>query len=389
MRVSALGFGAMRLPRAGRDIDREAASALIEAAIAGGVNYFDTAYGYHDGESEKLLGTVLKQHRDKVFIATKMPPWNVNTADDFDRIFDDQRARLQTDCLDCYLLHSLDTVNWPKLRALNVIDWLERKRASGAIRHVGFSFHDNLETFRAILDAYDGWEFCQVQYNYLDIGSQAGTEGVKYAASKSLGVIVMEPLLGGILAEDLPAGAMKVLEEQAGGRGWSPAEWGLRWLWDQPEVNLVLSGMTTPAQLTENCRSASAALAGGFTEVDHEIVRRLRAEFEKLSPVPCTACRYCQPCPEGVEIHRIFGLYNRAFKFNRPDQARWGYSHLAAEHRADRCVECGQCEAKCPQKIAIVAKLKEAHRFLRGGRFGRALRRLRRLFRGLGFKTRR
>ena len=374
-RPSALGFGAMRLPTIGGDasqIDELAATRMIHYAIDHGVNYIDTAYPYHRGSSEMFLGCVLKHgYRERVKLATKMPCWLVKEREDFDRYLDEQLARLQTGKVDFYLLHGLNSTRWPAMRDLGVLDWAERAMATGRIGHLGFSFHDTYETFQEIVDAYDGWTLCQIQYNYMDEQKQAGVQGLKYAADKGLGVVVMEPLRGGLLAgntgqrqgQGLPPTIQALWDSAALRR--SPAEWAFQWLWHQPAISLVLSGMSTLAQVEENIVSADRSSPGLLTDEELALVGRVRDQYRALSPIPCTDCKYCQPCPNNVTIPRIFDLYNQAMMFAAPEHARNAYANWVPEaERGDRCLECGECESKCPQGIAIIEWLEKADHYL-------------------------
>jgi len=374
-RPSALGFGAMRLPILEADpgrIDEPEATKLIRYAIDHGVNYVDTAWPYHRTNCEPFLGRALKDgYRERVKLATKLPCWLVKAPSDFDRYLDEQRARLDTAAIDFYLLHALDAERWHAMRGLGVLEWAERALADGRIGHLGFSFHDNYDTFQEIVDAYDGWTFCQIQYNYLDADYQAGTRGLEYAAGKGLGVVVMEPLRGGLLAgnagqrqgKGLPP-TIKAMWDSAAQRR-SPAEWALQWLWHQPSVSLVLSGMSTLAQVEANIASADRSGVGLLTGDELALIDRVRDEYRRLSPIPCTECKYCQPCPNGVNIPTVFGIYNEAMMFNVPDYARFAYGNWLSEaERGDHCLACGDCETKCPQHIAIIEWLEKADRFL-------------------------
>ena len=364
---SALGFGAMRLPTIGddrSDIDEVEATRMVRYAIDHGVNYFDSAYGYHRGNSEVFLGRALQNgYRERIKLATKLPCWLVNAADDFDRYLDEQRGRLQTEAIDFYLLHGLDEESWHKMRDLGVLDWAERALASGRIHHLGFSFHDRYEVFQEIVDAYDGWTMCQIQYNYMDVEEQAGVRGLKYAAGKGLAVVVMEPLRGGLLAGEVPP-SIQALWDAAPTRR-TAADWGLQWLWNQPEVSVALSGMSTMAQVEENIASAGRSVLNSLTADELALVARAREAYRALCPIPCTDCKYCQPCPNGVAISRIFEMYNEAFMYNRADRARMAYKQwMKEEERANCCLQCGECEPKCPQGIQIMEWLETADQFL-------------------------
>ncbi len=364
--VSALGFGAMRLPVVDRDpsrIHEPEATAMLHYAIDHGVNYVDTAYAYHGGTSEPFLGRALQGgYRERVRLATKLPSWQVEKAEDFDRYLDEQLERLQTDFVDFYLLHNLNAKVWAKLRDLGVLRWAERAMASGRFRHFGFSFHDRYEVFREIVDATDLWTLCQVQYNYMDEHNQAGRRGLEYAAGKGLAVVVMEPIRGGSLARNIPPQVQAGWDEAPVRR--SPAEWALLWVWNHPEVSVALSGMSTMRHVVENVASADRSGPGTLTEEELALIARVREAYLGLRPVPCTDCGYCQPCPQGVSIPRIFEIYNDAFMYNYPDRARAFYTWLRPDERADQCIACGECEEKCPQHLAVPDLLEEAHAFL-------------------------
>ncbi len=353
---SALGFGAMRLPtidgKAG-NIDYPKAEAMIHKAVEAGVNYFDTAYVYHEQQSETIVGKALAGGlRDRVRIATKSPVWFVNEPGDFDRMLDEQLKRLQTDHIDFYLLHALNRDSFKdKVVKHGLVKRAEAAKADGRIRQMGFSFHDNFETFKTIVDFTDKWDFCQIQYNYMDTTVQAGTEGLKYAASKGLGIVIMEPLLGGKLALDVPA--VRPLWASAS-RQASPADWALQWLWSQPEVGVVLSGMNTMEQVEQNIASASQSAVGRLTAADNALIEQVRELMNSLSPIPCTRCEYCLPCPNGVNIPRNFDSYNKALMFDILADSRFDYKNwISDDSKAENCIQCDECLDKCPQKIAI------------------------------------
>jgi predicted aldo/keto reductase-like oxidoreductase len=353
--ASALGFGCMRLPildsKSG-NIDQTKVNEMIHTAIAGGVNYFDTAYVYHDQMSEVSLGKALEGgYRERVHIATKSPIWLIKESADFDRLLDEQLQRLQTSTIDFYLLHALNRDSWTKVQQLDLLRRAEAAKADGRIRYTGFSFHDNLETFKQIVDGYDAWDFCQIQYNYMDTAVQAGTEGLQYAASKGLAVIIMEPLLGGKLALDLPA--TRPLWDSAPQKR-TPADWALQWLWNQPEVSLVLSGMSTIEQVEENICSASLSGPDTLSSADVELIAKVREVVNSLSPIPCTRCEYCLPCPNGVNIPRNFDVYNRVAMYDALDDCRNEYNRwIPDDEKAAVCIQCDECLSKCPQQIAI------------------------------------
>lgn len=362
---SVLGFGAMRLPQTDANpahVDEAESIRMIRHAIDNGVNYVDTAYPYHMGHGEQVVGLALRDgYRNKVKLATKMPPWFINTQADMDRIFDEQLNRLQTEFIDFYLLHELDKVTWPKLRDLKVFNWAEKAMNDGRIGHLSFSFHDDYQIFKEIVDGYDNWTMCQIQLNYMDIKYQAGVRGLKYAANKGLAVVIMEPLRGGTLGKQPAAEIAKIWAEAGVVR--SPAEWALLWVWEQPGVSMLLSGMSSMPQLVENLAVADRSGPGVLSNTDFALIERVKEARQKLNPLPCTGCGYCMPCENGVEIPRIFQLYSNGVMFDDMKTARFFYriafSALREDQRADRCIECHKCEEKCPQKIAISEWLKK------------------------------
>ena len=364
--ISLLGYGCMRFTRKGAGIDLEKAEREVLAAIGAGVNYFDTAYIYPG--SEAALGEILDRNhcRDQVRIATKLPQYLVRGKGDFERYFAEELRRLRTDHVDFYLMHMLtDVESWHKLEAAGVREWLDAKRAAGQIGQVGFSFHGNTEMFKKLLEVYP-WNFCQIQYNYLDEHSQAGRAGLEAAAAKGLPVIIMEPLRGGKLVNLLPPEAKRLFAESP--RGWTPAEWALRWLWDQPAVTCVLSGMNDLEMIEENCRIADEVQPGALTKVDFALLERVKTAIQQRVKAPCTGCGYCMPCPKGVDIPGAFRCYNEMFTEHKRTGRReyWQVVGLRKEPAfATQCVGCGKCESHCPQHLPIRALLKEADRALR------------------------
>jgi predicted aldo/keto reductase-like oxidoreductase len=359
--LSILGFGCMRLPGNESQIDEELAERQIRYAIDHGVNYLDTAYPYHVGNSEPFLGRALSDgYRERIKLATKLPPWMTNSREDMDNLLASQLERLNTQVIDYYLLHSLNRAIWDKLRGLGALDFLSKAKDKGLILHSGFSFHGHADVFKEIVDAYD-WDVCQIQYNFLDQKNQAGTEGLEYAASKGLGVIVMEPLRGGNLAGRVPEEVKAIWDEADVKR--SPAEWALRWVWNRPEVSVVLSGMNEQEQVEENIRIAGEAYPDSLTEKELQLVARVEETYRRLMAVGCTGCAYCMPCPEGVNIPVCFELLNtkRMFKDKRADLGyRIRTSGLAdSPSNASLCTECGSCEELCPQHLEIPELLKE------------------------------
>ncbi len=354
-KVSALGFGCMRLPTRGEDrsnIDEPEATKMLHYAIEHGLNYIDTAYPYHGGNSERFVGRALKGgYREKVRLATKLPCWLVQAAGDFDRFLNEQLDKLQTDHVDFYLLHNLHGRVWPRMRDLGVLEWAEKAVADGRIGHLGFSFHDEYEVFKEIVDAYDRWTFCQIQYNYMDVEKQAGSKGLRYAASRGLAVVVMEPLQGGRLVNP-PQPIQNLWNTAAKTR--LPADWALQWLWNQPEVSVVLSGMSAMEHVEENVTSAGASGVSTLTAEDLALIERVRDKYLELCPIPCTQCGYCMPCPNGVHIPRNFLVYNEGVMYDDPDGARRLYTlRLTEDERASACIQCRECEELCPQSIPI------------------------------------
>ena len=364
--TSALGFGCMRLPQLpDGGIDEAEATRILRYAIDRGVNYVDTAWSYHGGESEGWLGRALQDgYRQKVAVATKMPSWLIEKTEDFDYYFEQQLERLQTDHVDFYLLHTMKQEYWDKYKALNVFEWAERQKAEGKIRNFGFSFHDEFSVFEEILNGYDGWDFCQIQYNYMDVDYQAGMRGLKAAAERGLGVVIMEPLKGGRLAiAEPPAPVAEVFSQAESPR--KPAEWALQGLWNQPEVSVVLSGMSAFEQVKENIESAERSGAGSLSEAEVQMMADVRDAWQGLAPVACTHCEYCLPCPSGVEIPNIFEIYNNSKMYDIQEQGKRRYlKEIPEGSRADECVECGACEAICPQNLTIIDYLKDAHLYL-------------------------
>ncbi|MBR3293412.1 MAG: aldo/keto reductase [Oscillospiraceae bacterium] len=362
-KISQLGFGCMRFARRGGVIDYAAAQEQILLAIERGINYFDTAYVYPG--SEDCLGRVLADNgcRDKIKIATKLPQYLIRSAAAIDKIFREELRRLRTDHIDYYLMHMFtDIVEWERLQGFGIEDWIRARKAEGSIRNIGFSFHGNTETFLKLLELYD-WDFCQIQYNYMDEHSQAGRRGLQAAAEKGLPVMIMEPLRGGRLVR-LPEKARELLRP----RGISPAELGLRWLWDQPEIGCVLSGMNSPEMVEENTRIAAQAEIGQLSEADHALVEEIRRIIKAREKVGCTGCRYCMPCPRGVDIPGNFHFYNLLYQ-EKKISARVEFTMTMGFRKepgfATQCVGCGKCEQHCPQRLPIREKLKEADRALR------------------------
>jgi len=354
--VSALGFGAMRLPILDGDfgkIDELEATKMIRFAIDHGVNYVDTAYPYHRGSSEALLSRVLQDgYRQKVRIATKMPTWLIHSQEDMDKYLDEQLSRLKMDRIDFYLLHGMTKERWQNLTGLDVFKWAEDKIAEGKFGHLGFSFHDEYSVFKGIVDAYDNWGLCQVLYNYMDAGYQAGSKGIRYAASKGLAVVVMEPIAGGRLAQKSHEEIDAIWNEADTKR--TPAEWALLWVWNNPDVTVVLSGMSTMNQVKENVATANNARPGVLTSSELSLFKRVAKKYKQHGFIQCTGCRYCQPCPNGVDIPVIIGLFNEFYVKNRDNKVKAKYrKQISPENRARKCAKCGKCEELCPQQLPI------------------------------------
>jgi len=361
---SILGMGCMRLPVVDDDnekIDEAKAIEMIRYAADHGINYFDTAWPYHGGNSEALLGRALQDgYRKNVKIATKLPSWKIEKEEDFNYYLKEQLNNLQTDYIDLYLLHTLNKKFWENLKSLNVIDWLKEKKKNGVIKNIGFSFHASYDVFEEIVDYYD-WDFCQIQYNYLDTEFQAGKKGLKYANNKGIAVVVMEPLRGGTLAKTPPPKVKDVLKQSSNQR--NAVEWSLQWLWDQEEVNVVLSGMSTMGQLKENIKLAKQAKEYKLNENENELIQKARKKFLDIFPVACTGCNYCVPCPQGVAIPNIFALYNKAIIYDEYEKNNNSYSNFSDKAKADNCIECGECEAACPQNLPIIDYLQDVDNY--------------------------
>ena len=376
-RLSALGFGCMRLPMNGQVIDEERAIAQIRYAIDHGVNYVDTAPPYHGGESEKVLGkALLDGYRDKVKVATKLTPFLLSKAEDMEKMLDGQLKKLQTDHIDYYLLHGLDAESWKKLQGFQALEFLDGAKADGRIVNPCFSFHGSLKTFKEIIDAYD-WTMCQIQYNFLDEKMQAGTAGLKYASSKKIAVVVMEPLRGGNLASNLPGEVQQFYNDAKIKR--SPAEWALRWVWNHPEVTLLLSGMNEENQIIENIRTAETALPNSMTSEELATMKMVAETYRVLLKVPCTGCQYCMPCENEVNIPGNFQVYNELHmrgdeQRSRAMYAMWLMGGLNGKRAdAELCKGCNKCRDRCPQHIDIPEQLKAVAKELGGEKTQAAL----------------
>jgi predicted aldo/keto reductase-like oxidoreductase len=365
---SALGFGAMRLPVIDNDqsrVDVPEATRMIRYAIDRGVNYLDTAYFYHGGYAEQAVGAALRDgYREKIQLATKFPAREVKRRADFDDAFARQLDRLRTDKVDFYLLHGLHRPVWDELHEMGILDWLEHQIGAGKVGHAGFSFHDEYDYFTGIVDAWDNWTFTQLHFNYMDVDYQAGQRGLEYAAERGLGIIIMEPLRGGQLARLPQPEAVAQVWAQAPVRR-SPVEWAFRFIWDYPQVSLLLSGMSTMEQVVQNVDIASRAGNSRLTDDDRAVIEQARQAYRGLRPVPCTGCRYCMPCPSGVAIPDIFRLYNEVSMYGMSWVSRLryngGFFGIKPEQNAANCTECEQCVAACPQHIRVPDWLKKVH----------------------------
>ena len=365
--LSILGFGAMRLPvLPDGHVDEPEATRMIRYAIDHGVNYVDTAYPYHNGESETVVGRALAGgYREKVNLATKLPSWLIKSREDMDRYLDEQLKKLQTDRIDFYLVHGLIQPFWENLSSLGVLEFLDDAIADGRIGYAGFSFHDTTRLFKEIVKAYD-WTFAQIQYNFMDEDYQAGTKGLRYAAKKGLGIVVMEPIRGGLLARDVP-GITEIWKKAPVQR--TPAEWALRWVWNHPEVTVVLSGMSAFEQVTQNIAYAENGLPGSLDRKELAVYDKVRKEFRKRIAIPCTGCKYCSPCPHGVSIPECFELYNQVYMFDAKESVQQMYTMFlggffdGVPTYASCCQDCGECEEKCPQGLPIRENLRKVSEF--------------------------
>jgi predicted aldo/keto reductase-like oxidoreductase len=373
--LSILGFGCMRLPtKADGSIDEERGIKQVRFAIDQGVNYVDTAWPYHMGASEPFVGRALAGgYREKVKLATKLPTWLIEKREDMDKYLNAQIEKLRTDHIDYYLVHALVGDLWDTVEKLGVADFLTKAKADGRIRNAGFSFHGASEDFNRIVDAYD-WNFCQIQYNFLDEKNQAGKAGLDYAASKGLGVIIMEPLRGGNLTRTVPPVVKKIWDEAPTKR--TPAEWALRWIWNHPEVTVVLSGMNDETHIQENLKVAGQAYANSLTKEELYLVKRVEKKYRELMKVGCTGCQYCMPCPSGVNIPLCFEVFNNLAMVDNPDGEKFMYAArvggavgVGNTEFASLCVQCGQCVEKCPQHIDIPTVLASVVEELEGPGF--------------------
>lgn len=361
--VSILGLGCMRLPVMDGQYNKvniDSAIPFIQKAIDNGVNYIDTAYSYHNGQSETVIGNALMGgYREKVFIADKLPSWLIQKRTNMDQYLKKQLERLQTEQIDFYLLHSVKEDYWSNLESLGVLDFLDDAVNDGRIKYTGFSFHGEIELFFDVIDSYN-WDICQVQYNIVDENYQAGKEGIRYASSQGVGVVIMEPLRGGTLVKNVPPEVQEIWDEAVIKR--RPVEWALRYLWDQEEVDVVLSGMTTFEDLDENLDIAGHGLANTLTPTEKELIKEVRVAYKGRKKINCTQCGYCMPCPSGVNIPVNFEQLNHAYMFQDVENSRMNYYMLLKDgERASSCTECGDCEKLCPQMVPIQKTLKKVH----------------------------
>lgn len=363
--LSILGFGCMRFTQKGTSIDIDKAEKEIMEAYRAGVNYFDTAYVYPG--SEAAVGEILERNqiRDKVNIATKLPHYLIKSKEGIEKLFKEELRRLRTDHIDYYLMHMMNDIDtWEKLKKLGIEQWILEKKQSGQIRQIGFSYHGNSDMFCKVIDAFD-WDFCQIQYNYMDVNSQAGVTGLKYANSKGLPVVIMEPLRGGKLVNLLPKEALDIFVEYPIQH--NPASWAFRWLWNQPEVTVVLSGMNSVEMVQDNIETASTSFVGDLKEAEEAMLKKVADAINAKMKVGCTGCRYCMPCPKGVDIPGTFSCYNHYYTEGKGHGQR-EYMMTTALRRnqtgADNCIECGKCELHCPQHIKVREELKNARRKL-------------------------
>ncbi|EQK42540.1 aldo/keto reductase family protein [[Clostridium] bifermentans ATCC 638] len=359
-KISILGFGCMRFPQIDGEIDEGKTIEMVRYAIDNGVNYIDTAYPYHNGESEIVVGKILKDgYRERVNLATKLPSWEINSREDMDKYFNEQLKKLQTEQIDFYLIHALDKGLWENLVENNIFDFLNKIKKSKKVRYVGFSFHDKYEVFKEIIDSYD-WDFTQIQYNYLDEEYQAGTKGLEYASEKDMGVIIMEPLRGGKLANNLPNDILEIINKSNSKK--SPAQWAFKFLYNKPEIGIVLSGMSNIEQVIDNIRICNEDGAAGSMNLENEkVIEALRDTLKSKIKINCTDCKYCMPCPNGVNIPACFECLNNSSMFNDIEGIKNNmYKYLIEQDvDASKCIECGKCEKSCPQHIDIINKLKK------------------------------
>lgn len=365
LKVSLLGFGCMRFPTIDGDsskIDEDKSIEMLHYAIDNGVNYIDTAYNYHQGNSEIFVGKALKNgYREKVYLATKLPVWLADSYNDFEKLLDEQLKKLDTNHIDFYLLHSLHKKTWDKIVNLNIFKFLDEAKKKGKIKYVGFSFHDEFPLFKDIIDSYP-WDFCQIQLNYMDRQYQAGIDGLKYAAEKSISLVIMEPIKGGKLSKTSDD-ILAIWNSSDIKR--TLVEWALKWVYDFPEVSVVLSGMSTIEQVKENIETTDNSFPKSLTKREHELIDKVTNIYAEKTKVGCTSCEYCLPCPQGVVIPEIFSLYNNYYVYGTEEQSISSYNNLIEKEKdSSKCIECGECEQLCPQHLKIISFLKDAEQAL-------------------------
>ena len=356
--VSHLGFGAMRLPTKNGRIDKIRANELLNYAIDNGINYIDTAYIYHNGECESFLKDILNKRRSDIYISTKLPVMFVKSKEDLRDFLEKQPQKLGVECIDFYYLHSLNLDQFNKLKEYGIFEFLDEIKAEGKVKNVGFSFHDNFNSFKTIADSYK-WDMCLLQYNFIDIDTQAGIRGIRYAYEKGINVFVMEPLKGGLLSDNVPGKVASVMDDE--NITDSPARWALKWLFNQKEITCILSGMNTIDQITDNIKTATDTQINSISDTELEVYDKIKSIYDDLIKIPCTSCRYCMACPHGVDIPECFKCYNDKMIFNRGSGTYMvqlsGLSGGSGSY-ASKCVECGVCISKCPQHIDIPNELK-------------------------------
>ena len=365
LKVSVLGFGCMRFPIENGDsalIEESKATEMLHYAIDNGVNYIDTAYPYHQGNSESFVGRALSNgYREKVYLATKLPVWLCKTYEDFEKYLDEQLERLNTDYIDFYLLHSLNEKTWNNIVELKIFDFIEVAKEKGKIKYIGFSFHDELPVFKSIIDSYN-WDFCQIQLNYMDRQYQAGIAGLEYASQRDISVVIMEPIKGGKLS--VASNEIRDIWNRSNIKR-TAAQWALEWIYNFSDVSVVLSGMSTLEQVEENIETSKGALDNSLSQEDLKLVDEVTSVYKKNIKVGCTSCEYCLPCPEGVAIPSIFDMYNNVYVYGTEQDSINRYKGLTkAEKDSSKCVECGICQGLCPQHLNIIQDLKDSHKVL-------------------------
>ncbi len=361
LEVSPLGFGAMRLPLnsdESKDINEDKAISMIRSAIDNGINYVDTAYDYHQQQSERLVNKALQDgYREKVLLADKLPMWHIKEKTDMERIFNEQLEKLGTDRIDLYMLHAMNAKYWQLVKDFDIMSWMEQKKKDGKIGQIGFSFHDSFNSFKMIVDEYDKWDFCQIQYNLMDEDYQAGKAGLKYAYERGINVVVMEPLRGGDIVKNIPDQVKEVYDTAENKRSY--AGWALQWLWDQPEVWLVLSGMSKQEEVDEDVKLAAESEVNKFSEADKSIIKKVQDKYRNMQFTRCTGCNYCKSCPEGINIPQQLKLLDEYSMYHNDAKVKFHMMFVKFEERAIHCTACGHCVELCPQQIDIPSHLKK------------------------------